>query len=136
MSILKSTQSGILSMPLTPETAQALGWKIKTVDGQKDKQLGKDWKCINMEREDVCAPIQFWYEPQEKFKYCNARLCFFADSEFVSDNMTINSRYITTVKELVGYLEFLHQAQKLGNQMKALWDKYMKNLKDPNERYY
>lgn len=136
MSILKSTQSGILSMPLTPETAQALGWKIKTVDGQKDKQLGKDWKCINMERKDVCAPIQFWYEPQEKFKYCNARLYFFADSEFVSDNMTINSRYITTVKELVGYLEFLRQAQKYGNQMKALWDKYIKNLKDPNERYY
>lgn len=135
MSILRNTNSGLFSLPLTPETAQALGWKIKEVHGQNG-EYGKDWKCINMERDDICAPIQFWYEPHDKFKYCNTQSYFFADDEFGLHDMSSRNRHVTTVKELAGYLEFLRQAEKHGKEMKSLWDKYMKNLKDPNEKYY
>lgn len=136
MSILSSTNSGLFSLPLTPETAQALGWKIKEVDGQKDKRLGKDWKCINMERKDICAPIQFWYEPQDKLKQCKVSLYFFAEDEFGIDISSSRFRCVNTVGELVGYLEFLKQVERSKKEMKSLFDKYIKDLKDPNEKYY
>lgn len=136
MSILKNTNSGLFSLPLTPETAQALGWKIEKIDGQQDKRLGKDWKCINMIRNDICAPIQFWYEPHDKFKYCSVQLYFFADDEFGLHDMSSRSRHVTTVKELAGCLEFLRRTEKYGNEIRSLWDRYMKNLKDPNAQYY
>lgn len=135
MSILRTTNSGILSMPLTPETAQALGWKIKEVKGQKG-EYGNDWKCIDMDRDDICAPIKFWYKPHDKFRYCMTHLYFFADDEFGLDESSSRKRYVTTNEELLGYLEFLRQVEKYGKEMKDLWNKYMKNLKDPDEKYY
>ena len=141
MSILRNTNSGLFSLPLTPDTAKALGWRIEKEDGQGERTDGfghkkPSWKCINMVRDDICAPIQFWYEPKDKLKYCNTQSYFFADDEFGLHEMSSRNRHVTTVRELAGYLEFLRQAEKHGNEMKSLWDKYMKNLKDPNEKYY
>ena len=137
MSILKTTNSGILSMPLTPETAKSLGWKIERTDGQKNKMYKKDWKCIDMKRDDICAPLQFWYEPQEVLKSCEIDLYFFGDEdEFGLESTSSRYRNITNVKELLGCLEFLKEAEECRKKMKKLWNKHMKKLKDPNAEYY
>lgn len=135
MSILKNTNSGLFSLPLTPETAQALGWKIKAVNGQNG-EYGHDWKCIDMERDDICAPIKFWYQPHDKLQNCKVSLYFFGEKEFGIRISSSGMRYVNTVKELAGYLEFLKRAEKHEKEMNSLWDKYIKDLKDPNKDYY
>jgi predicted dithiol-disulfide oxidoreductase (DUF899 family) len=135
MSILKNTNSGLFSLPLTPETALALGWKIKEVHGQNG-EYGHDWKCIDMERDDICAPIKFWYEPHDKLQQCKVSLYFFAEDEFGIHISSSRTRCVNTVKELAGYLEFLKQAEKHKKEMNSLFDKYIKDLKDPSEKYY
>ena len=134
MGILKSTNSGMSGLPLTPETAIALGWKLKREDGQKNKQF--NWRVVELERDDVCIPIQFRYEPQDQFQYCNVQLYFFGDDDFNLKDYFERNRHIKTTKELLGCLEFCLKAQECREKMTRLYKEKIEPLYNPNEKYY
>lgn len=134
MSILKSTNTGLYGQKLTPEVAQALGWKIENVHGQQDKE--HNWKCINMIRTDICAPLDFWYHPHDKFDYCRIQLFFFGDEELGIKRSSSRFRIIKTVSELNQVLEFLKTCEKHREKLKKAFQHTIEPLDDPNKEYY
>lgn len=137
MSILNSTNSGIRNLSLTPEIAKSLGWIIDREDGQNTgiNANGKpnNWKCIDMKYKDatICAPLRFWYEPQDKIKYISFEFWFFGQKELGigTEGINENARVIEKTGQLLDCLEFVKMADKHGREIQHFWQSKLKQLK-------
>lgn len=141
MSLLDKTNIGIANKPLTVKYAEDLGWKIKKIDGRKTglDANGKpqNWLCIDMvyKDESICAPLRFWFEPQEKLEHIKFDFWFFGQEELglYKDGFHAHDRYIETVGDLIECLNLVKLANDCGEKITKFWKEKLSHLKKTSD---
>jgi hypothetical protein len=139
MSILSSTGAGMTNIPVTLEGAISLGWKIEKEASYKNSDGISFDRSVELKRDDVCAPLNFfWHDRSKKDKF-RCRLTFYFIGDVDHFGVEFNSsrfRDIKTMGELKNCLDFLKKANKFKDELSILWDKNISKLEDPQKHYY
>ena len=77
MSILSSTGAGMTNIPVTLEGAISLGWKIEKDTSYKNYNSTSFDRSVELKRDDVCAPLSFFWNDRSKKDKFSCRITFY-----------------------------------------------------------